>query len=185
MNKGTLYILTLFSLTFFFSCGTTYELSETDLNYIPYKGNEVLVFKSDLNNVDTIFLNGLKNFTGCIDPLAIFPNKCEGKYISCTRTDPNYDRFLTDRKLVEIVATIDKETKISFDIALKGSLFYSLNSYSLNEFDKLPQIKLETENTIYEDVVVFNSDTYAQQFKERENYAHKFYWSKREGFIGV
>lgn len=168
------------------SCSQSYKLKEGDLNYIPYEGNEILVFKSDQNRMDTIFLKGISDFNGCGDPLAIFPDKCQGKSLNCTRTDPNYDRYLEGKQLVELVASSRSETYISFDIVLKGSWFYNASeSLSLHQFDSIPNKNLKIENKTYSDVKIFEATQYAKQYEDRKNYAVRFYWSENEGFLGL
>lgn len=186
MTKKVAYILALcFFMTVFVSCSKHYRLKKGDIKYIPYKGNEVLVFQSDKNRIDTTFLKGITEFNGCGDPLAMFPNKCEGVRLNCTRTDPNYDRYLEGKELVELVATQSGETYISFDIVLRGSWFYNMDSYSLSEFDKLPNSELTIGNTVYKDVKVFRASDYAKQYEQRDNFAERFYWSVSKGFLGL
>ena len=38
------------------SCRGTYRLSDNDYSWMPYQGNETLVFSSNSGNIDTIFL---------------------------------------------------------------------------------------------------------------------------------
>lgn len=172
-------------LTTLISCSNHYKLKKDDIKYIPYKGNEILVFKSDKNRMDTIFLKGMSNFNGCGDPLDFFPDKCEGISLNCTRTDPNYDRYLEGKRLVEIVATSNKQTHISFDIKLRGSWFYSMDSYSLSEFENIPNYELTINDKTYKDVKIFEASEYAKQYEERENYTERFYWSLSKGFLGL
>lgn len=87
--------------------------------------------------MDTTFVKGMSDFNGCGYPLAISPDKCDEISLNCTRTDPNYDRFLEGKQLVELVATLSGKTHISFDIVLRSSWFYNMDSYSLSEFDKI------------------------------------------------
>jgi len=174
-----------FILAFFVSCSSHHKLKEDDIKYIPYNGNEILVFKSDKDRTDTFFLKGMGNFNGCGDPLDFFPDKCDGISLNCTRTDPNYDRYLDGQRLVEIIAGSDKQTYISFDIILKGSWFYNLDSYSLSEFDKMPNSKLRIDDKVYNDVKIFEANNYAQQYSDRDNYVERFYWSVSHGFLGL
>lgn len=173
-----------FILTTFVSCIKHYKLNTDDIKYIPYKGNEILVFNSDKNSIDTIFLKGMSKFNGCGDPLDIFPDKCDGISLNCTRTDPNYDRYLEGKRLVEIVAT-SGHTIISFDIILRGSWFYNMDSYSLSEFENMPNNELTIENKTYKDVKIFEASEYAKKYEHRENYAERFYWSLSKGFLGL
>ena len=172
-------------LTTFASCSSHYKLKKEDRKYIPYKGNEVLVYQSDQNRADTIFLKGMSDFNGCGDPLAISPDKCDGISLNCARTDPNYDRYLEGQHLVEIVATRNGATHISFDIGLRGSWFYNMDSYSLSEFENMSNSELTIVNKIYKDVKIFEASAYAKQYEQRDNYAERFYWSLSQGFLGL
>lgn len=185
MKKIT-YIVTYFLIaTSIISCSSHYKLKKNDIKYIPYQGSEVLVFQSDKNRMDTIFLKGMSNFNGCGDPLAVFPDQCDGISLSCTRTDPNYDRYLEGNRLVQIVATPNGQTHISFDIVLRGSWFYNMDSYSLAEFEKIPNSELTIGNKVYKDVKIFVASEYAKQYEQRDNYAERFYWSLSQGFLGL
>jgi hypothetical protein len=167
------------------SCSKHYRLRKNDEKYIPYKGSEILVFHSDKKRADTIFLTGVGNGSGCVDSQALFPDKCEGISINCTRSDPNYDRYLEGKQLVEVKATQSGESHIYFDITLRGSWFYNMDSYSLSEFDKRPNAELTIENKTYRDVKIFEASDYAKQYKDRDNYAERFYWSLSQGFLGL
>ena len=185
MKKIAFIFTYCFLVATIISCSRHYKLKKDDIKYITYKGNEVLVFQSDKNRMDTIFLKGMSHFNGCGDPLDLFPDKCDGISLNCTRTDPNYDRYLEGKTLVEIVATSSRETHISFDIKLRGSWFYSMDSYSLSEFGKIPNSELTIGNMVYKDVKIFEASSYAKQFEQRDNYAERFYWSVSKGFLGL
>lgn len=185
MNKIAFIFISCFLVIAISSCSRHYRLKENDISYIPYKGNEVLVFQSDKNRMDTIFLKGTRNFNGCGDPLDISPNKCDGIALVCTRSDPNYDRYLDGKELVTLVAAQSGETHIFFDIVLRSSWFYSLDSYSLSQLESMPNSELTIDNKVYKDVKVFEASEYAKQFQDRDNYAERFYWSLSQGFLGL
>jgi hypothetical protein len=167
------------------SCSKHYRLKKNDKKYIPYKGNEILIFYSDKNREDTIFLTGVGNGSGCAGSQDPFPDKCDGISINCTRTDPNYDRYLEGKQLVEVQASQNGQSHISFDIVLRGSWFYNMDSYSLSEFEKIPNSELTIDNKTYKDVKIIEASEYAKQFENRENYAERFYWSISQGFLGL
>ena len=178
-------IISILILGFVFvSCGRNYRIDKKDLKYIPYEKSEVLVFKSDQNRLDTIFLKELRRYNGCYDPLAISSNDCEGYSMDCKRSDPYYDRYLEGQELVS-VGTAYGKTYISFDIMLKGSNFYNMAHYGLKEFDSIPNFEITIENKKYIDVKVFTPDEYGEQYSARENYVDRFYWSVSEGFLGL
>ncbi len=49
MNKTQKILISLFAIAFI-SCGRDYQLGKEDLNYIPYVGNEILIFNPDTLN---------------------------------------------------------------------------------------------------------------------------------------
>src|SRR5688572_12214108 len=49
------FIISLLAIFFLTSCRETNRLSEKDHKWIPYKGDETLVFSSSAGNIDTIF----------------------------------------------------------------------------------------------------------------------------------
>lgn len=179
-------LILIISLVFVLaSCGRNYRIDEKYLEYIPYKKNEILVFKSDQNRMDTIFLKGLRRFNGCYDPLSISSDDCEGYYMTCTRSDPNYDRYLEGKELVSVRASPDGKTYISFDIKLRSSWFYSREHYSLNTFDSIPNTTMTIDDKTYRDVKEFKPDEYGEQYSSRDHFVERFYWSKNEGFLGL
>ena len=167
------------------SCSRTYEIPDEGLNIIPYQGNEVLVFRSNTDDLDTIFLTGFREFNAHYDPLAFFQDIYEGQDLTCTRTDPNYNRYLAEKSLMSIAASDNGGISIKFDIAMKRSWFYDLESYSLDQLNSIPNSTLEIGSRTYSDVKVFNASDYAQQFSKRDNYTERFYWSVAEGFLGL
>ena len=149
----------------FSSCRRTYELDDSDLELIPYIGNEILVFRSSLNDMDTIFLTGFIDIDGYPDPLDIFPDIYKIRSLSAIRTDPNYDRYLTEEILVSLSPSKDA-TFINFDIAMKRSWFYNPGSYSIEQLDSIPNSTLNINSRTYTDVKIFNAPEYAQQFNK-------------------
>lgn len=180
---GATFVYCLLLATIF-SC-KHHKLKKDDERYIPYKGTEILVFKSDKERMDTVFLNGISDFDGCGDPWDFFPDKCDAIRLKCTRSDPNYDRYLEEQELVEIVAGEDGKSHISFNIILKGAWFYNMDSYRIKEFEDFPNNVLVINKKVYTDVKVFEASEYAKQYEHRDNYAERFYWSLNHGFLGL
>src|SRR5690554_3739879 len=101
MKKNLLYIFLYSSISILLlGCSSRYSINKSDFELIPYSGKEVLVFESSENKRDTIFLKGIENFYVGDDPLAFFPDKYELYEVRCTRSDPNYDRYLEGKMLV-------------------------------------------------------------------------------------
>jgi hypothetical protein len=80
MKKLKLILIFSIFLLVLLYCGM--KIRKEDNKYIPYKGNEILVFQSNKNELDTIFLTGISKFNACYDPLSLFKPACEGKELS-------------------------------------------------------------------------------------------------------
>ena len=77
-----LFILSLSPLLFLVSCGRMAHLSEEDYSWMPYNGNETLIFKSSAGETDTIFFIRKDTLWGLPDP-ALSKNKYEIAAIFC------------------------------------------------------------------------------------------------------
>ena len=181
MSRLARNLLFLLTATTFFSCGKDFRIEEEHFGLIPYEGNEILVFQSDQHDRDTIFLQGFLNYTTPLGTLDLFPDKHEVHSLSTKKSDPNYDRYLEGKGLIELIAT-ETGTSISFDIAMKRSWYYGKNVFKKSEFDSLPETELRINEVVYTDVKVFESDG---SYIERDNYAERFYWSVKSGFLGL
>lgn len=181
MNKilqKTLLFVLIIGIT---SCSRDYKIEKSDYSLIPYSGKEILIFKSTENKFDTIFINGIERYSAGSDPLAFFPDQHEIHRLNCKKSDPNYDRYLDGKTLIELRAS-SSGTSIWFEIIMKESWFYGKEIYSKAEFDSVPITKLTIENKTYDDVKVFESDG---SYEQRDNYAERFYWSLSQGFLGL
>lgn len=174
-----LKLIFIFNILVLSSCVT--KLKKYETKYIPYNGNEILVFQSNLNELDTIFLTGISKYNACYDPLSLLKPSCEGKKISCKRSDPNYDRYFTNETLMSI-SKIKNKTLIGFDIKLRHSRFYGKEYMDLEDFKNLPNSEMKIGNVILYDVKIIESDN---SYFERDNYVERFYWSVSHGFLGL
>lgn len=182
--KPIIVVLTFF---FFTSCGKTIRLAQKDFRWIPYKGNETLVFNSNTGDTDTIFLTGTKRFTSPTDPLDMFPTNLEHFIVSSTRSDPSppsgNHRYLDGSIFVELSASKQKHSAfLSFYLTAKDSWFYGNNrSWSLKTIDTLKGEALQTKSKTYYDIIVVIPDS--DEYADRSNYLTKVYWSKSEGLV--
>ena len=183
-SKYIIVVLTFFFLT---SCGKTIRLANKDFRWIPYKGNETLVFNSNTGDTDTIFLTGTKRYTSPTDPLDMFPTNLECFIISSTRSDPSppggNHRYLDRSIFVELSASEQKNNSfLSFELTAKDAWYYGSNHYwSSKEIDTLKGQVLQTKLKIYHDIIVVIPDS--DEYIDRSNYLTKVYWSKSEGLI--
>jgi hypothetical protein len=173
------FVLVFINFVVVLSCGT--KIRKEDTKYIPYNGNEILVFQSNQNELDTIFLTGISKFNACYEALSLFKPTCEGKKLSCKRSDPNSDRYLQFQSLMAI-SKIKNETYISFDIKLRHSWFYEGAYMNLIDFKKLPYTEMKIGDINYNDVKIIEA---TNKYNERDNYVERFYWSVSHGFLGL
>jgi len=170
----------------FMGCGKNYSLSNSDLRWNPYKGGEVLVFKSNQGDTDTIFVRVIEKTKTDDDPLAAFPNKREVLSVVVKRTNPtpmNSKNQMED-SFFELYAVKDKNTLIDFGLMAKNAWFYG-ESFYINDLNKLDESTLDINGHIYNDVVVIEPQEKIRNeyYDEREEFVTKIYWSKRKGYI--
>jgi hypothetical protein len=178
--------LFLFSTSFLMSCGQTNRLSEEDYKWMPYNGNETLVFKSNTGDTDTIFL--LKKDTLLAYPEAQSKNGIKYEEVStfCKHSDPNTPsdkhRYLESAFFTVGKATDDK-AEISILLSAKDATFYKLNSIKIDSLSKRNPSTLQTQYGQYNDVYVIIGEDYLDDFRQRNNFITKVYWSKSNGLI--
>jgi hypothetical protein len=164
------------------SCNPTYKLSDYDLSWMPYKGNETLVFSSNSGLVDTIFLIGsmrhIYSRDRLLDP---FPPKFERLAVSCKHTDPNYDRYL-EGIFVELSASSAKDSaNLTIDLTAKNSWFYGGRLLKLKYLDSFKKMTLKTKTKTYSDIIILKPES--DEYSDRSNFVKQVYWSKSEGVI--
>lgn len=183
MNTKILYILVFSSLLV--SCGRAYKIPNEHYGLIPYSGNEILVFESNLGAIDTIFLEGTGRNISQTNPLDFFPTKLEHFYILNKHSDPappdGNHRYLDGQILVEIIANENKDTELKIDFAAKDACFYGDSWYSKSELEVMPSFELEINGTDYLDVKIFEDRE--KEYYERSNHVEKIYWSLRNGIV--
>jgi hypothetical protein len=123
-------LLGLFLLTVLLvSCKWIVRLSEEDLSWMPYEGNEVLIFKSSTGEVDTIFLIGKGMMESIVDPIFSLKDYEIIKIFS-KHTDPfaknSQHRYLQSAFFV-IHKNLDKRTALQIQLAAKDAYFYRLS----------------------------------------------------------
>ena len=175
--------LTIVFLTFYStSCGPTFKLSESDLAWMPYKGNETLVFNSNTGGVDTIFLIGVHRRISSRDWLFDpFPPKFEHFEVLNRYTDPYNDRYL-EGSFFHLVASREKNNPyFNLHLAAKNSRFYGFMGVPLEKLERLNEAALQIKSKTYTDVIILKSES--NEFSDRSDFVTKVYWSKSEGLI--
>lgn len=177
-------ILFLFILLFLASCNQTTHLSEEDYSWMPYKGEETLIFRSNQGATDTIFFIRKDTLWGYPDP-TLSTNKYEETAIFSKHSDPyipNGHRYL-ESYFMKIKKTMSKGAELAIDLSAKDAKFYRLSSIKIDSLNKIAPLSFSTSNRQYDDIYLFSSEDYLANFHERSNYVTKIYWSKSKGLI--
>ena len=179
------FIMSLLITLFLMSCGKTTRLSRADYGWMPYKGDETLVFKSINGNTDTIFLIRKDTLWGLPDP-ALSLSKYEISAIFCKslltnlhdkRKDYSQYYFLKIRK------TMTEQTELVIDLSTKGAQFYNLTPIKTDSLSAIKPIFLKSNFKTYDDVYIILPDNYANDFYHRKDFVTKLYWSKSIGLV--
>ena len=181
MKKSLRNLIIILTSSLFVACGKDFKIDKKDFDIVPYQGNEILIFESDTQDRDTIFLVGIDNYSTPFGKMELFPDEHEIYRVKTRRTDPNYDRYLEGKSLIELAAG-EGGTSIWFDIAMKRSWYYGKYVFDKSEFEKIPMTELDINGSKYNDVKVIESDG---SYQERDNYAERFYWSVENGLLGL
>lgn len=179
--KSIIAILIFFLLI---SCGRTIKLADKDFRWIPYKGNEILVFNSNTGDTDTIFLLGTSRQASPSDPLAVFPTNLEHFTITSRRSDPSppdgNHRYL-ESNFVEIFKGKEGESFLSIDLTAKDAWFYGGKFLALRDLDIIKPVTFRTKSKQYNDIIILAPES--NEYSDRSNFLTKVYWSKSEGLI--
>jgi len=179
--KFTQYLIIILLLT---SCGKSIKLSEDDLKWIPYKGNETLIFNSSTGDADTIFLTGTDQRFNPSDPLDVFPTKLEHFTILAKYSDPNppsgKQRYL-EGEFLDLFASKDKLSYLSLNHMGKDARFYGGEFMDLMDLSIVKLTSLTTQLKTYNDIILLTPKS--NEYSDRSNFIVTEYWSKSEGLI--
>lgn len=181
------HILFLFPLLFLLSCERIVKLSEEDYSWMPYKGNETLVFKSSTGETDTIFFIRKDTLWGLPDP-ALSTSKYEIAAIFCKHLVPYLQNGKPPNSYFEyyflkLKKTMSKKAELVIDLSTKDAKFYNLRPIKIDSLNKVNPVSFRTSYEQYNDIYIIGYDDYANDFYNRSNFITKIYWSKSKGLI--
>lgn len=178
------FILAFMAISIFTSCRETFRLSEKDHDWMPYKGNEIIVFSSNTGDSDTIFI--LKKDTAIAYPEAQSINGKTYEVVSifCRHTDPLPEggyRYL-DNNFVELKESKDKNARLHFNLSTKDANFYRLTGIRIDSLAHQKFASLKTKQKTYSDIYIIDDED-CLNLKQYSDCVTKLYWSKSEGLI--
>ena len=153
----------------------TKKLTEREKQSIPYKGNEILVFKSNKHELDTL---QIKEITIRQHP----PNLGDmfwAKNTEVLRVHQDVDCNNCDAIVTYSVQNFSSETNIYYDIKINGNRYY--HGTKFRELDKLKPNTIKIGGIELDDVV------FIDRVSEKYNSGHidRLYWSKSNGIVRI
>lgn len=181
MNMKEYSAIIIFFSLIWASCSKTYKLTAEDYSWMPYNGNEILVFESNRKKADTIFLLRKDTLFAYPSP-TLRTTKQEMVSIFCKHKDPNYNRYLESYVLE--IRKINKRSS-EFNVLLKAedAAFYRITPIIIQGLNHYTPSILKTKFKEYIDVYELYPENYLGNLNQRSNYVTKLYWSKSEGLI--
>lgn len=177
-------VIVILALTILSSCGKTIRLTDKDFKWIPYKGNEILVFNSNTGDTDTIFLLGTSLEKVPSDPLDGFPTKLEHFTIAARSSDPSppsvHQRYL-ENEFLQLSASEEVSSYLTLHLVGKDAWFYGGEFMKLKDLDTINPISLTTKLRAYNDIILLYPES--NEYADRSSFIKKVYWSKSEGLI--
>lgn len=150
-------------LLMLFSC-RTYNISQSDLEWQPYKEGDILTFESSEGERETIEIKNVEVYKNPDDPLAVFPNKLQSVFV------------IAQKNVFEMNAS-RKGTAIHFAIRLGNKeLKYPSTILGIKELEKI--IK-EDGNYVIE------AKEFYDNMKDEPFDLRYIYWSKEYGYLGL
>src|SRR5690606_21156264 len=151
--------------------------------WMPYKGDETLVFKSNLEETDTLFILKKDTLLAYPEAQALNGIKYEEVSIFCNHFGRNKRNAGRSYYFFKVQRAKDNRTELVFDLSAKGAVFYRISSVKIDSLSKINLVSLETSYGKYDDVYIIYPDNYAKDFYNRNDSVSKLYWSKTKGLI--
>ncbi len=178
-------ITILIAILFFTSCSRKYELSNNDFKWMPYRGDETLVFRSNNGETDTIFLFKKDTLTLYPEAQNLFGTTYETVAIFCKHSDsyaPSGDQRYLENTFVELHKSTDRKARLHFGLKAKDANLYMISGHRIDSLANQRPILFQTADEKYNDVYVMEGEDQLD-FKQRSNFVARFYWSKSKGLV--
>lgn len=158
-------------------------LADEDYKWMPYNGNETLIFKSNTNDTDRIFL--LHRDTLMAYPEAQSINGVVYETISVFCNHYSRDKNSKGRSyyFFKVQKAKDNRTEMVFSLSLKDAEFFRVSPVKIDSLKNINPISLKTSIEHYDDVFIIYPDDYGMYFYNKNSFVTKLYWSKLKGLV--
>jgi hypothetical protein len=184
MIKTIKLILAMSIISTLFGCKTQ-KLATEDKSWQPYKKGDILIFKSNKNKKDSIFVNKIESHFNPKDPLSSTNEKFETLFVSgdITLQKPKktkLGRIFNKEKIGILEMTLDESNKYLKFVFKKKSdtLKYPTTVLTLNELKN--KVNRKKDIKAFNSIEIEAKEYYDLPFKfDLKN----FWWSKNFGYV--
>lgn len=165
-------------LSLFTSCNK-FKLSENDLNWQPYKVGDILVFKSNKAEIDSIYITEVESHSNPEDYLAVFSDEHEILFVSGELSKSDESNY-NNRSVSLISMFADGNSEMRFEFKkINDSFQYPTTIVPIDSM-KYMMMNNKKEFLHLNDVIEIIANDY---YFEGEYDLQKFYWSKKYGYV--
>ena len=183
MKKHT---LGLFLLVVINSCGK-FTIDDKYLKYIPYQGNEILYFKSNSGDVDSIILYKPERYLESSgDHLDFDKYECYDvgeKHSDPDLSDSSHADGYQSTGFAALVARANGQTYFYINMQAKDAVFEPFFGIAIDTFLNLKTSILSVPCGKFSDVLIFVPNKTTIDYESNNNYITKVYWSKNYGLL--
>lgn len=158
-----------------------YEPGNPAMQWNPYKRWEVLIFGSEKNERDSIFIAEVET---------LHQGKTKVLKVNGEVIDNMLDAGKTPDKISFPLMTIsipeNADAFLSIRLKTKHAGLFSFETKSITSLEALPKEEIDVYGTMYKDVLILQPDTTAAAYQRDStpnSLVQKIYWSKSMGLI--
>jgi hypothetical protein len=144
---------------------------------LPYKKDQVVIFKSKQGEVDSIKIDSLFKMEGDINMYNPFANKYEEIEVSVHHSKDTYPI-----NFIQLTKSRDKHARLQIQFLPGNSWFYSMNGDRIDSLIKLKGKKIKIGVNTFNDVCFLYPQDIFNRTSEN-NFVTKVYFSKKYGII--
>ncbi|MFH0894613.1 MAG: hypothetical protein V2A54_09265 [Bacteroidota bacterium] len=162
------------------SCKRSYYFEESELKWNPYKGNEILIFKSNTGFTDTVRLRG--SYKTMYDVSSFGKVSYEIIKVYCNDYKPNQDVLSSKDEFLEMKSGYTESASLFFSLSLKHAELQP-QFHLIKNLETIKLSKICINNRTYNDVVTIkgNHEDNKNFFEQSTNQV--VFWSIKEGIV--
>jgi hypothetical protein len=172
------------------ACSRHARFHKQDLACIPYTGNEVLVFKSDYNRIDSFVMAGMVRETKVYGgSYRLVPRKQDYLAIQCSTSTTAASKSPFPDSMSFSLISVEKlarnEVRVIIDVLYGTTANHSEKSMRLEagDWDKLPVRSLKVPAGEFNDVVLMDELYISPIRRIGKDFVAYFFWSKSAGLV--